>query len=159
MPRARAAVQRGAGPRRCLIVERHNWETGAHAHQLQFPLAAALEFFGPENVDRNITVRMFEFPDDPDPYLTKTLTVSRRYGASSTRRTNRVLEIGDIPTAFIFFEETATDGTYDLWWDIDKAIVAARIGGWHQARSNQHGRGRLWQIVAAPVPRGARTLA
>lgn len=46
-------------PRRCLIVERHEWETGASERQLQFVLELADAFFGPGSSDRDITVRVF----------------------------------------------------------------------------------------------------
>jgi hypothetical protein len=139
--------------RRCLIVERHDWETGAYAHQLQFPLDAARTFFGPDANDIDVQIRMFDPSDDANPFLHAELTVSRRYGQSATRRTNRVPEIGDIPPSFVFFEESDQPGVYDLWWEIDKAIVAATFHPWRQARSNQYGRGRLWLIVPAPVLR------
>jgi len=145
-----------SSPRRCLIVERHPWETGAYAHQLQFPLQAARSFFGADALDVQITIRMFDRATTATPILTKPMTISRRYGASATRRTNRVPEIGEIPAAMVFFEETTSAGVYDLWWDIDKAIVVAHLHPWNQARSNQHGRGRLWRVVNAPVLRRIR---
>ncbi len=142
-----------APTRRCLIVERHEWETGAFRHQLQFPLAAAQVFFGPPNADRNVQVRLFIPPDAPVPAVTTDMTISRRYRDSGTRRTNRLRQIGTIPSSFVFFEETGQPNVYDLWWELDKAIVAAHFHPWQQARSSQHGRGRLFAIVAAPVPR------
>jgi hypothetical protein len=90
---------------RCLIIERHDWETGAYTHQLQFPLDAARTFFGPDAADMTIHVRMFDPPEDAVPFLQDDLTVSRRYGQSGTRRTNRLPAIGDIPPSFVFFEE------------------------------------------------------
>ena len=33
-------------PRRCLIVERHDWETGGRRQQVQLPLATANKFVG-----------------------------------------------------------------------------------------------------------------
>lgn len=152
---ARRARSRGSQPlaRRCLVIERHDWETGAYGHQLQFPLQAAGTFFGPDASDIIVRIRIFDPADDPAPVFEADLTVSRRYGQSATRRTNRVREIGVIPRSFIFFEETDQPAVYDIWWDIDMGIVGAAFHPWHQARSNQHGRGRLWLIVPAPVPR------
>lgn len=141
------------GQRRCLIVERHDWETGAYQHQLQFPLAAARAFFGPDELDRDIAVRIYDPPDDIEPFFEGNMTVSHRYPHSSTRRTNRVQEVGLIPPSFVFFEETDEEGVYDVWWNTDKAIVAASFHPWDQAQSNQHRRGRLYTIVDAPVPR------
>jgi hypothetical protein len=140
--------------RRCLIIERHEWETGARSHQLQFPLDIANEFFGAGDVDRDIRVR-FRFPaDSVSPLFERDLTISRTYAQSGTRRTNRLLEMGLIPASFLFFEETEEALVYDLWWETDKAIVAARFHPWAQGRNSQHGRGRLAVIVPAPVPRG-----
>jgi hypothetical protein len=151
----RTTLQMSTAPqqRRCLIVERHDWETGAFSHQLQFPLDAAREFFGPDGNDIDVHIRLFNPPDEDAPTLEADLTVSRRYQASGTRRTNRVPELGEIPASFIFFEETDTPGTYDVWWNTDKAVVAARLHPWRQARSSQYRRGRLFMILDAPVPR------
>jgi hypothetical protein len=137
----------------CLIVERHDWETGALSHQLQIPLAIADSFFGGGTIDRDLSVRIFLPGNFTTPVTTKTLTISRTYRPSNTRRTNRLPELGAIPSAFIFLEETARAGVYDLWWQTDKVIVAAHYTGWRQARSSQYGRGRLALIVPAPVPR------
>ena len=139
--------------RKCLIIERHEWETGARGHQLQFPLDVANEFFGPGDVDREIQVR-FHFPaDSASPLFERSLTISHVYTQSGTRRTNRLLEMGLIPASFLFFEETKEVSVYDLWWQTDKAIVAARFHPWQQGRNSQHGRGRLAMIVRAPVLR------
>ena len=139
--------------RRCLIIERHEWETGARSHQLQFPLDIADEFFGLGDVDREILVR-FRFPaSSTSPLFERELTISHIYAQSATRRTNRLLEMGLIPASFLFFEETGEAFVYDLWWETDKAIVAARFHPWRQGRNSQHGRGRLAAIVPAPVPR------
>jgi hypothetical protein len=43
--------------RRCLIVERHAWETGGREQQLQFLLEEARAFFGP--TERSIHIRVF----------------------------------------------------------------------------------------------------
>jgi len=142
--------------RRCLIVERHKWETGAYRHQLQFPLKIADQFFGPGRTDLQIQVRVFP-PSAPgkSPAFVRNMAISRRYRQSATRRTNRVAAMGKIPSAFVFFQETGRPGVYDLWWLTDKAVVVARFRQceWVQARNNQHGRGRLAVIVPAPVPR------
>jgi hypothetical protein len=141
--------------KRCLIVERHDWETGARAHQLQFPLAVADQFFGSGNIDRNIRVRVFAPGSGTTPLFQRDITISRIYAPSSTRRTNRLLEMGTlIPPSFVFFEETASPGVYDLWWQADKAVVAAKYHPWIQGHSGGPGRrGRLAIIVQAPVPR------
>lgn len=140
-------------PRRCLIVERHTWETGAHQQQLQFVLEPADQFFGAGDVDRSITVRVFLPPSAAQPAFTRTITISREYVQSRTRRTNRFPEMGSVPASFVFFEETDQPDVYDLWWQEDTAIVAARYQGWFQGRNSQHGRGRLSIIVDAPVSR------
>jgi hypothetical protein len=148
-----ARARQTPGQPRCLIVERHEWETGATQRQLQFVLETAEEIFGPGNTDRRITARVFLDPTQAVPSFTKTITISRVYGPSATRRTNGFREIGSVPSAFVFFQETTTPGTYDVWWQTDKAIVAAHFHGWIKGRDSQHGRGRLSIVVGAPVPR------
>ena len=138
--------------RRCLIVERHDWETGAQQQQLQLLLHLAADFFGPGNVERAITVRVFLPPTSSPPTYTKSITISREY-ANGTRRTNGFPEMGSILPSFVFFEETDEPGVYDVWWQHDKAIIAARYPPWSQGNNTQHGRGRLSIIVDAPVPR------
>jgi hypothetical protein len=138
--------------RRCLIVERHSWETGGGEQQLQLLLNHAEEFFGEGGRARTINIRFFESPSDPAPILQRQVSISRTY-ANRTRRVNGFPEIAQIPRAFVFFEETRTDGTYDVWWQEDVAIVAALYDDWDQGRSTQYGRGRLSSIVRAPVPR------
>jgi hypothetical protein len=143
-----------AKQRQCLIVERHDWETGSGQRQLQFVLKTAAAFFGSGRVDRKVRLRMFLPAYAPQPSLESTITVSREY-ANGTRRTNGVPEMGVIRSSFVFFQETDQANLYDFWWETDKAIVAAEYGPlrWQQARNTQHGRGRLSLIVAAPVPR------
>jgi hypothetical protein len=141
--------------RRCLIVERHEWETGAHAHQLQFPLKIANEFFGPGTADRRIHVKVYAPGRKGGPLFERNMTISRVYAPSKTRRTNQLLEMGNIiPPSFVFFQETETTSVYDLWWQTDKAIVAAKFTPWVQGHSGGPGRrGRLAIIVPAPVAR------
>ncbi len=139
--------------RRCLIVERHLWETGGHQQQLQFPLAAARNFWGSGDRDRRITVHIRLGPTP----VTRQITISREY-ANGTRRTNGFPEMGDFPTGFVFFQETTTPDEYDVWWQIDVAVVAARYSQWRQGQNTQYGRGRLAIIVAAPVPRPIDTI-
>ena len=139
--------------RRCLIVERHDWETGGREQQLQFPLDVAQQFFGQGDVSRGITVRVFLTIEDPDPTYEKQVSVSMEY-QNGTRRLNGFNEIGSLPSCFIFFEETGEPSVYDVWWDDDKAIVAAKYSEWQQAQSSQYNRGRLAIIVPAPVSRG-----
>jgi len=91
--------------------------------------------------------------DAAQPAFQKDIVVSRQYRNSGTRRTNRFPEMASVPPSFVFFQETEQSGAYDVWWQTDKAIVAAHFHGWQQGRNSQHGRGRLCIIVAAPVPR------
>lgn len=137
--------------RRCLIVERHPWETGGAQQQLQFVLSTARQFFGSGRADRIITIRGF-IPPAVATVIRQNVTISREY-QNGTRRTNSFPQMGNIPASFVFFEETATPNEYDFWWPIDTAIVAARYHGWVQGRDSQYGRGRLSIIVDAPVPR------
>jgi len=140
--------------RRCLIVERHDWETGGAQQQLQFVLAKAKQFFGPGTTDRTIQVRVFMNPGLNVPSFTKSITISREY-RNGTRRTNRFPEMGNVPSAFVFFEETHQAGTYDVWWLADKVPVAAQYSGWERGKDTQYGRGRYSVLVAAPAPRRA----
>jgi hypothetical protein len=125
---------------------------GTNQRQLQFVLQTAAAFFGGGQVDRQIRVRVFLPADAAAPAFEKTIIISREY-SNGTRRTNRFQEMGTIPSAFLFFQETGDQGVYDFWWQIDKAIVAARYQNWQQGKNTQYGRGRLSLIVNAPVPR------
>jgi hypothetical protein len=147
-------ARRQSRPRRCLIVERHPWETGGRQQQLQFPLDVANEFFGPGDAMRRITIRIFSSPVLGDTVHEHQISISREYRPSRTRRTNGFPEMGGIPAGFVFFEETDRPDAYEVWWQsTDVAVVAARYDSWLQARDSQHGRGRLAAVVNAPVPR------
>jgi len=138
--------------RRCLIVERHAWETGGRQQQLQFVLKTARDFFGPGNRDRTVTARVHLSPAAREPAFQRTITISREY-QNGTRRTNGFPEMGAVPHSFIFFQETGEPNVYDIWWQSDMPIVAARYHEWVQGGNTQHGRGRLSTIVPAPAPR------
>ena len=137
---------------RCLIIERHEWETGGQQQQLQIPLGVASSFFGPENCQRSITVRVFFRASAPTPTFERTITISKVYN-NGTRRINGFAEIGGLGSCFIFFEETSDREVYNVWWEQDKAIIAARFNRWQQASRSQYGRGRLAIIVPGPLPR------
>ena len=134
--------------RRCLIVERHLWETGFAQEQLQIPLRGAEQFFGSGNQRRNIRVRIAGA--GPQEYQ---CSVSRRYTASGTRRINGLDLVGLLGPSFIFFQETDDPDLYEFWCQYDMAVVVGRFPNWQQAQNSQHGRGRLFNIVSAPVPR------
>ncbi len=151
MSRIARATQ--APARRCLIVERHDWETGGSEQQLQFVLEVARQFFGPGTAARAITVNVYLTLSSAHPTFSKQIGISKEYLPSGTRRTNGFPEMGAVPSSFVFFEETDTLNTYDVWWQVDKAIVAAHFPNWSQGKNSQHGRGRLSIIVPAPVPR------
>lgn len=139
------------------MVERHVWETGGREQQLQFVLDDAETFFGAGDRDRRIHVRVFIPPNAQAPAFEKDIVISREY-QNGTRRTNGFPEMGCFPASFVFFEETGETRVYNVWWEEDKAIVAARFSGWKQGRSSRFGRGRLSVIVSAPVPRSIRDL-
>ena len=147
----------GTHGKRCHIVERHNWETGGRQQQLQFVLDTAAQFFGSGEHDTTIHIRVFLSAGASTPAFEKDIVISRVYG-NGTRRTNRFPEMGAIPESFVFFQETDGQNTYDVWWQTDKAIVAAKYDGWTQGRNTQYGRGRLSVIVQAPVPRIVHSL-
>ncbi|MCB0725597.1 MAG: hypothetical protein KDC73_12945 [Ignavibacteriae bacterium] len=137
-----------------LIVERHAWETGGGQQQLQFVLRVAKAFF--PNHRRTTYINVNVFPPNKLGFkpFTKKISISKEY-PNGTRRTNGFSEIGSLlhnTSAFIFFEETGTKGNYNVWWQLDKAIVAAKYKNWHQGVNNQNGRGRLSTIVSTKVP-------
>jgi hypothetical protein len=142
---------------RCLIIERHAWETGAHKHQLQIPLKVANVFFGPGTSDTTVILRIWGADGLATPKLRST-TISRLYAPSATRRLNKFPGMGAIPSSFVFFQETALAGTYDLWWQTDKSVVAAKFHPWFQAKASQHGRGRLAIIVKGTVLRPVKSV-
>ena len=135
--------------RKCLIIERHEWETGGEEQQLQIPLSIANKFFGSGIRPCSIVVRFFISVFSSSPTLEKTITISKKY-KNGTRRINGFPEIGSFPSCFIFFEETLDEGIYNVWWARDKAIIAAKFNDWQQAKSSQYGRGRLAIIVSTP---------
>jgi len=133
----------------CLIVEKHVWETGGGGYQLQIPLEAAERFFGSGTTSTNIRVRMNIVRGVVQTFH---CSVSRTY-RNGTRRINGLPLLGRLGLCFIFFKETDESDLYDLWWDVDMAIIAAKYGGWQQGRNSQYGRGRLVNIVPAPISR------
>ena len=152
MRREGGQTKRAGKDRRCLIVERHEWETGGQQQQLQLVLETAEQFFGKGDRDRRVHVRVFMPATAPQPAFQRSVVISRVY-RNGTRRVNGFPELGKIPSCFVFFEETGQPGVYDVWWEDDKAIVAAKFKGWRQGRGTQYGRGRLSVIVRAPVER------
>jgi len=133
---------------RCLIVERHRWETGFVREQLQIPLDVAAEFFGAGNYNRPIRVRISGANRQIYPCI-----VTRIHRTSRTRRINGLPFLGLMGPCFIFLEETGESGLYEIWCQYDVAIVAAKFRGWRQARNSQYGRGRLALIISGSVAR------
>lgn len=143
----------------CLIIERHEWETGAASHQLQVPLEAASDFFGPD--EREIRIRLAIARRTA---IQCTVSGVYRRGpkgdrGSATRRINRLPWIGLMGHCFLFLQETDTVNEYGLWVQYDTPIVCARYSNWKQAvvrgtgRGRRGSRGRLWNIVVGPVER------
>ena len=148
-----------ARKRRCLILERHKWETGGGEQQVQLPLEAANDFFGPGDQTLRIVVRVYMVRHSNTPTFERNATISKEY-ANGTRRINGFPELGALRPAFLFFEETAESGVYDFWWQSsDLQVVAAKFKKWEQAKNSQYGRGRLVTIVPAPVPREIQHIA
>ena len=153
------AERNGTANTRCLIVERHAWETGAAAHQLQIPLAPANEFFGPN--ERSIRFRLATASR-----TVQQCSISRMYQGqggrrgSSTRRINQFPWIGLMGHCFMFIQETGQPDLYDTWVQYDMPIVVASFTGWEQApvggsgRGSRGSRGRLFNIVDGPVEIG-----
>jgi hypothetical protein len=140
--------------KRCLIVERHIWETGGAQQQLQFVLKKAEEFFGAGKSSRKIRVRVFVNPRSSSPSFEKEIVISKEY-ANGTRRTNGFPEMGNVPASFVFFEETDTANMYDVWWLSDMVPIAARYCNWVRGKDTQYGRGRYSLVIDAPAPRSA----
>lgn len=141
---------------RCLILERHPWETGFNAEQLQVPKQSFTSFFGAAGGP--ITVHLHT-PFGGGPVITN--GNARAHAGNSTYRLENMTELGAIPASFVFIEEqTDANGVvthYDVWYREDKAyivhFVTGTYGAMSQARGSQHGRGRLHKIVNAPVQR------
>ena len=129
--------------KRCLITERHEWETGTGQRQLQFVLKEAASFFGSGNVNRKIRLRVFLSVNASKPSFEKDIIISQEY-SNGTRRTNNFPEMGTIPSSFVFFQETEQTNVYDFWWQMDKAIIAARyqIGSRERILSTEGGDSR-----------------
>jgi hypothetical protein len=139
---------------RTLVVERHEWETSGSSHQVQFPKDAQSAFFGTFSGHR--TVRIFDPPSNVAPSRTAIGLISY-YSTSDTCRINKVLELGALGHASVFIEEITSHGiiSYDLWWFEDPAakLILAQPWNWQQGKSNQHGPGRYWTILAMSGPR------
>ena len=139
--------------RRCLIVERHVWETGMAKQQLQIPVPLANQFFGSGNRSLPIKVRVRIAGRTPNEFE---CSVSQKY-SNATRRINGLPLLGQLKSCFVFFQETQEPHVYDVWWQYDKAVVAAKYPDWYQAplkrgtgKSSQS-RTRLAKIVNVPV--------
>src|SRR4029079_10365733 len=102
--------------RRCLIVERHTWETGGGMQQLQFVLdLARLLSLGPgHKTDGLPCAPSCQRTHPPRPSSSRSRspesTQTARAGLTAFHR------MGAIPASFIFFEETDEPAVYDLWW-------------------------------------------
>jgi len=129
---------------RCLIIERHHYETGANQAQIQFVLRTARAFFGRNK--RNLILNVFTNHNSTTPAFSTRCSISVEYN-NGTRRLNGFNHIPPNNTCFIFIQETRTPNTYDIWWSYDKAIIAAKYDNWSQGGDSQYGRGRLSKIV------------
>lgn len=130
----------------CLIIERHlyRWEVGFADEEL--PVPAAERFFGPGTTTKNIRARIVETGIEMNCNVSKTYP-------DGTRKISGLKVIGTLEPCFIFFQETEEEDLYDVWWQKDKAIVVAKYDKWQQGNSSKRRRGRLVNIVAAPVSR------
>src|SRR5712671_4243030 len=89
---------------RCLIIERHEWETGAASHQLQIPLDAAANFFG--QAARTITMRLARATTTRwECDISGVYRATARARGSHTRRINRLPWLGFVGHCFVFIQE------------------------------------------------------
>jgi hypothetical protein len=139
--------------KKCLIVERHPWETGGNQRQIQFLLSSASTFFGTINSKR-IIVNVYTNRRASTPQFVYRSEVSKIYN-NGTRRLNRFSFMSRIPSSFVFFQETNIPNEYDLWWEVDRPIIVAhfRNENWQQGNNSQYGRGRLSVIVNGVIPK------
>lgn len=128
---------------KCLILEKHVWETGKKGSQIQIPLEAAERFFGAGNRTRFIELK-YKLQNSPTQSHRCSVSVIYQNG---TRRINGLPIIGELGHCFVFIKETTVSGVYDFWWDFDLAQVASKYSNWQKGRDNQYGRGRLVNIV------------
>lgn len=133
---------------RVLVVEKHPVETSGSEHQLQIPSEAFARFFA--NPNATLSASIFNPP-------TTTVAAPRpakiRAYTNSTNRINGVPDIATVKHALVFIEEhqQSKGFRYEIWWYADPLatqIINGWAGNWKQARSSQHGPGRLWTIVA-----------
>lgn len=145
---------------RCLIVERHPYETGKDQKQPQIPAKPFAAFFG---TGGNITVQLFEdgvFKRSgtglASAYNKKGKTGKR---ASETYRLQSIEEFKNLPPGFFFIQEVMAGGAvthYEIWFRQDKAAVLNEIVPTHgpfdvAPKGAMPTRGRMHKIVSAPV--------
>lgn len=145
---------------RCLIVERHPYETGKDQKQPQIPQAPFGAFFGSGGT---IGIELF---DDGKSVRSGTALASayNKKGksgkrSSETYRLQSIPEFKNLPPGFIFVQEVLDGGTlshYEVWFRKDKAAVLNELVPIHGAfdvapRGKMPVRGRLHKIVSAPI--------
>ncbi len=138
--------------RKCLIVERHEWETGGAKQQVQLPLEMADAFFGEGK--RALHARVFLDPTSDMPTFEQPKASISKVYKNGTRRINGFPELGWLGRCFIFIEETSAAGVYNVWFqatDLQVVVAKHRLKEWDQGKNSQYGRGRLVAIVDAPV--------
>ena len=133
-----------------LVIERHEWETSASEHQLQFPRDAFDEFFGSTGEKE---FHIFIPPNSVIPSRIADAQIAY-YEDSSTYRLNKVTEIGDLEHAYVMIEEQGQD-VYHIWWFTGENTDRIRENpwDWRQARGSQYGPGRYWCILPEAGPR------
>jgi hypothetical protein len=145
---------------RCLIVERHPYETGKDQKQPQIPSKPFAAFFGPGG---NITVELFE----DGVFKRRVIGLASAYNrrgktgkrASETYRLQSIEEFKNLPPGFFFIEEVLAGGIvthYEIWFRQDKAAVLNDIVTTHgpfevAPKGAMPSRGRMHKIVSAPV--------
>jgi len=140
--------------RKCLILEKHDWETGFSEEQIQIKKSVCNNFFGRFRSAKSVTFQIFYNRRARSTRHVRQCRISL-YRQNTTYRINGFFELGMLPSSFIFFQEIGNN-EYEVWWEKrDKAIIVAHFKNenWKQAKNSQYGRGRLCCVVDAPVPK------
>lgn len=149
---------------KCLIIEKHDKETGFSEEQLQILKGDCNNFFGTFPHFKNVVFEVYTNRNAKKPNYKKDVKIS--VYKNITYRINGFPEIGFLPHSFIFIQ--STDGKeddkeiYEIWFEKrDLLIILARYrrNNWKIGRSNQYGRARLSVVIDGTVPKTINRLS